>query len=144
MSIGVNTVSVAVVAASTVISLALAFRGNRHLRENSPEVQPFVWGYFMGWFTLITLGVGLVLMAAFGTLSHRSDVHILSLIPWAVAFAALCITAAMTLRRQRWGLVALSFLMLNPVIWLVNVFYLRRRWDELRVGPVRNTATTDG
>ncbi len=144
MTIGVNTISVVVVAVTTVISLALAYRGNRYLRDNSPGVQPFVWGYFMGWFTLTTLGAGLVLLASFGTLTHRSDAHILSMVPWAVAVGALCIAAAMTLRRQRWGLVGLSFLMMNPVIWLVNVFYLRNRWDELRVGPVPSGGKVDG
>jgi hypothetical protein len=33
-------------------------------------------------------------------------------------------------QRQHWAWIALTVLSFNPIAWIINFFYLRKRWTE--------------
>ena len=38
-------------------------------------------------------------------------------------------------QRRRWAWIALTILSVNPIAWIINAIYLRRRWAEDSAAP---------
>jgi NADPH:quinone reductase-like Zn-dependent oxidoreductase len=94
-------------------SLAL----NRRFRRLHPDKRSYRWGYYFGLqFFVIAVGIPLLIDAGVGPVLACAGVS--ALLAWAFA------------RRRRWAWLALTVLSLNPVAWLINFLYLRRRWAE--------------
>jgi hypothetical protein len=94
-------------------SLAL----NRRFRRLNPDKRSYRWGYYFGLqFLIVAVGIPLLLDA--GTVPVLICATVSALLAWAFV------------RRQRWAWLALTALSLNPVAWLINFLYLRRRWTE--------------
>lgn len=100
-----------------ILPIVAAFVLNRRFRQRNPDKRPYRWGYY---FSIIAFIGGLVL----GTfLEAGTTVTILCGVVYGVLgwFFA---------QRKHWAWIALTILSFNPIAWIINAIYLRKRWTE--------------
>ena len=100
-----------------IVPVVLALLLNRGFRRRNPGKRPYRWGYYFGVMSFLG-GIGLGLVFESGAIA---------LILCGVIYAGL---AWLFIQRRRWAWVALTILSFNPVAWIINLVYLRRRWTE--------------
>lgn len=104
------------------------------LQRREPGSKSYVWGYFQ---TLSTYWGAASLVAAivlFGDeLKWAVPVDSGTFGNIVVVFLLLLVFAHGVQKRTKWGWVGFTILSLNPIIWVVNGFYLAPRWKELGV-----------
>ena len=94
-----------------------AFVLNRGFRERNPEKRPYRWGYY---FSIMSFIGGLLLgrILDFGSPGIIVCGLLYAMLGWFFA------------QRRHWAWIALTILSFNPIAWLINAIYLRRRWRE--------------
>lgn len=115
-----------VVIACVVPALVMAL--GRHKKDLPLDNRkPFRWGYYCGYISII---MGLVAAAANIAVyfSAPPDSTHLVLASLASAFATL---GYFVVQRKRVAFVVLTIGSVNPVLWLINSIYIRKRWAEL-------------
>jgi len=96
---------------------------NKRLQKQHPEFKSYFWGYY----TACALFVFQPFIVA-GQL-HNADVSMLRF--WVIfSFLITLPFSVMTILRLKAGFIALSIITLNPIIWIINGFYIKNRWDE--------------
>ena len=100
-----------------IVPVVLALVLNRGFRRRNPGKRSYRWGYYFGIVSFLG-GIGLGLALESG---------VVAVIACGVIYAVL---AWLFIQRRRWAWVALTILSFNPVAWLINVIYLRKRWNE--------------
>jgi hypothetical protein len=107
---------------------------DRNHKASHPEDKGYVWGYFQG-ITIITLNI-LGLIAAFfisqtlPEFEQKYNIDFAFLYPNAFGIIIslfFLITAYGVCQRLRIPFIILTIFTLNPVIWVVNYFYIKRR-----------------
>ncbi|MEY2556764.1 MAG: hypothetical protein QOE34_189, partial [Verrucomicrobiota bacterium] len=114
-------VPLSVLIAPIVVALVL----NRRFKQNNPGKRPYRWGYY---FSIMSFIMGLVLGAF---LEAGATAAILCSLLYAVL-------AWFFAQRHHWAWIALTILSFNPIAWIINAIYLRKRWTE---EPVATAAT---
>jgi NADPH:quinone reductase-like Zn-dependent oxidoreductase len=114
---GVAFVLIAVIVGATIVPIVAAFALNRRFRRRNPEKRSFRWGY---WFSIQAVIAGLAL----GALLESGAI--------ALIFCGLLygVLAWFFAKRHHWAWFALTILSFNPIVWIINALYLRRRWAE--------------
>ena len=115
--IGPDLIVLALIAIVIGVPIAAALALNRAFQRRNPGKRPYRWGYYFSIQCFIG-GIGL------GARLH-SDVFVAALC--AVIYAALAWFFAV---RHHWAWIALTILTFNPVAWIINFIYLRKRWKE--------------
>jgi NADPH:quinone reductase-like Zn-dependent oxidoreductase len=90
---------------------------NRRFKRRNPGKRPYRWGYYFGIQSLIA-GIGLGMMLESGVVAVIACGAIYAVLAW------------LFVRRRRWAWIALTILSFNPVAWIINFIYLRKRWAE--------------
>jgi NADPH:quinone reductase-like Zn-dependent oxidoreductase len=90
---------------------------NRRFRRENPEKRSYRWGYYFSVMSFVAV-VGLALLL---------DLGIIALIVCGVLYALLAWFFAL---RHHWAWIALTILSFNPIAWIINAIYLRKRWAE--------------
>lgn len=106
-------VPLAVLVGPIVLALAL----NRRFRRDNPEKRPYRWGYYFSVMSF-TAVVCLVLLLDFGIVCLIFLGLIYAILAWSFA------------QRRHWAWIALTILSFNPIAWIINAIYLRKRWAE--------------
>jgi NADPH:quinone reductase-like Zn-dependent oxidoreductase len=108
-------VLVGAVLGATLAPIVAAFVLDRRYRRRHPGSRPFRWGYYFSLQSVVIallvgalLGSGPVVVVALGL--------VYAVLGWAFA------------RRRRWAWALLTVLSFNPLVWLINAVYLRKRW----------------
>jgi hypothetical protein len=104
---------------------------NRRYQESFPTNRPFRWGYYLAAHELLGCAV-LFLLIGYGAI-HDGSLEAEWVVS-AVVVGLYATPAYFLLYRQRWSWIALTILTLNPLTWIVNYIYGRRRWHELTPG----------
>ena len=95
---------------------------NRQMLAKHPGRKPYAWGYFLA---LFTVAAG-ALSIPFGLMDYTRD-------GWMVYTGLGTMwLGALLYRRNRWAWLLFVFLQFNPPGWIINGFYLYRRWGEMR------------
>jgi NADPH:quinone reductase-like Zn-dependent oxidoreductase len=115
---------IAVPLAVLIGPIVIAFALNRRFRRDNPEKRPYRWGYYFSVMSFVAV-VGLALLLDFG---------VICLILLGVIYAILAWFFA---QRRHWAWIALTILSFNPIAWIINAIYLRKRWTE---DPTATTA----
>ena len=103
-----------------IVPIIAAFVLNRRFKRRHPGAKGFRWGYYFSIMSFIGgLVIGLFMEA--GTTGVIICGLIYALLAWFFA------------QRHHWAWVALTLLSFNPIAWIINAIYLRKRWVE---GPV--------
>jgi hypothetical protein len=103
----------------TVIGLPimLALVLNRRFQHLHPTKRPYRWGYYFSVQSFFS-GIGIGLQFKSGPIIVCGCAAIYGVLGWFFA------------QRRRWAWIILTALSLNPIAWIVNPFYLRKRWNE--------------
>src|SRR5262249_7822515 len=101
-----------------IVPVVIAFLLNRRFRRRNAEMRPFRWGYY---FSVVSFLAGLALGGVM-------ELGPLGVILCAVIYGGLAWFFA---QRHRWAWLTLTILSFNPLVWLINAIYLRKRWAEL-------------
>lgn len=102
-------------------------------KKKNPEVWPYKWGYFVGFFGTICFG-------SFSTLQFieayqsNEDLYV-SNIFLGLVFLIGSISHIFIIRRSKLGWVIGVIFQCNPVLWLANGIYAKNRWNELKGMP---------
>jgi len=100
-----------------ILPIIAAFVLNRRFRERNPEKRSYRWGYY---FSMMAFIGGLLL-------GRFLNAGVPTMILCGVIYAILAWFFA---RRCHWAWIALTVLSFNPIAWIVNAIYLRKRWPE--------------
>jgi hypothetical protein len=114
---GTLVLTLLLVAAVVALPIAAAQVLNRRFQERNPGKRPYRWGYYLSIQTLVA-GVLLGLALESGAAAAIACTAFYGVLAWSFA------------RRRRWAWVALTLLTFNPVAWIANLVYLRKRWSE--------------
>ena len=107
----------AVAAALVGLPFFLALPLNRRFQRRNPGKRPYRWGYFVSVASLVA-GVALGVALEAGPAVLVACVLVYGVLAWGFA------------RRRRWAWIALTIVTFNPITWIVNLVYLRKRWRE--------------
>jgi hypothetical protein len=107
----------AFVAIAMGVPLAGALALHRRFPPRGPGKRPFRWGYYFSIQSLIG-GIALGILLESGILVMIACGAIYAGLAWFFA------------QRRHWAWITLTILSFNPVVWLINFIYLRRRWAE--------------
>jgi hypothetical protein len=108
---------IAVPLAVLILPIIAAFILNRRFKREHPEAKPFRWGYY---FSFMSIVAGLILGLFF-------EAGALAVIVCGLIYGVL---AWFFLQRRHWAWITLTILSFNPIAWIVNAIYLRKRWAE--------------
>jgi NADPH:quinone reductase-like Zn-dependent oxidoreductase len=113
----VASVLIGVPLAVLILPVVIAFILNRRFRQRNPEKRGYRWGYY---FSIMSFIAGLVLGAFLesGTTAVIVCGIIYAVLAWFFA------------QRHHWAWIALTILSFNPIAWIINAIYLRKRWVE--------------
>jgi hypothetical protein len=101
----------------TIAPIVAALLLNRRFKRRHPGKRSFRWGFY---FAILSVIGGLGLGNMVGSSAW-------SVIICGLAYAVL---AWFFMRRQRWAWIALTLVSFNPLAWIINLIYLRKRWTE--------------
>lgn len=99
------------------VPIVAAFGLHRYLQKRHPRRRPYRWGYY---FSVQSFVFAMVLALLF-------DGGAIAMLLSSVGYGVLAWFFA---QRKRWAWVALTFISFNPIVWIVNFIYLRKRWAE--------------
>lgn len=108
---------IAIVIGVTIVPIVAAFALNRQFRRRNPGKRPFRWGYYFSILSFVG-GLGLGVMLEWGVSTVIICGIIYAVIAWFFA------------QRHRWAWITLTIFSFNPVAWIINFIYLRKRWAE--------------
>ncbi|HMG06428.1 MAG TPA: NAD(P)-dependent alcohol dehydrogenase [Chthoniobacterales bacterium] len=103
--------------AALIVPIIAVFPLNRRFRERNPEKRPYRWGYYFSMMAFI----GGLLLGRFLNAGPTAMILcglIYALLAWFFA------------QRHHWAWIALTILSFNPIAWIINAIYLRKRWAE--------------
>jgi NADPH:quinone reductase-like Zn-dependent oxidoreductase len=100
-----------------IVPIVFAFALNRRFKRRHLDARGFRWGYY---FSIMSFIAGLILglFLECGTTGVIVCGLIYALLAWFFA------------QRHHWAWIALTILSFNPIAWIINAIYLRRRWAE--------------
>jgi hypothetical protein len=100
-----------------IVPIIIALGLNRRFKRRNPEKRSYRWGYYFSIMSFIAvLGLSYLLFES-----------VTAVIGFALLYAVLAWFFA---RRCHWAWVALTILSFNPIAWIINAIYLRKRWAE--------------
>lgn len=118
--IGPNLVVLAFIAifiGVSIVPIVVALALNRRFQRLHPGKRPYRWGYY---FSIMSFIGGIAL----GNILEYGDTAV---IVCGVIYAVL---AWLFAQRHRWAWITLTIVSFNPVAWIINLVYLRKRWAE--------------
>jgi NADPH:quinone reductase-like Zn-dependent oxidoreductase len=100
-----------------IVPIIIAITLNRHFKGHNPEKRSYRWGYYFSIMSFIAvLGLSSLLFES-----------VTAVIGFALLYAVLAWFFA---QRCHWAWIALTILSFNPIAWIINTIYLRKRWTE--------------
>ena len=100
-----------------ILPIIAAFILNRRFKRRHPEAKPFRWGYY---FTIMSIVAGLII----GVFLEAGAAAVI------ICGLIYAILAWFFAQRRHWAWITLTILSFNPIAWIINAFYLRKRWAE--------------
>ncbi|MGR3174409.1 MAG: tetratricopeptide repeat protein [Candidatus Scalindua sp.] len=109
-------------------ALFISFKLDKKRANRYPNTLTFKWGYFTGARILMASTIIFIL----GILVIASGEPDLAEVNVAMigALSVLFIPGILILRRNRWAWIFYTIFSLNPLLWLINVIYIKKRWNE--------------
>jgi cytochrome c biogenesis protein CcdA len=100
-----------------IVPIVAALVLNRRFRRHNPEKRSYRWGYY---FSIMSFIAGLAL-------GNILEAGVSAVIVCGVIYAVLAWFFA---QRHHWAWITLTIFSFNPVAWILNFIYLRKRWAE--------------
>ena len=98
---------------------------NKHLLRH-PEYKSYVWGYFTG---VVTILWGIILfIVCLSLLFLNVDIGPINRALFYLAFLIFYTALGyFVCSKEKWAFIILTILWINPIIWVTNYFYIKRR-----------------
>ena len=98
---------------------------NKHLLRH-PEYKSYVWGYFTG---VVTIVWGIILfIVCLSLLFLNVDIGPINTTLFYLAFLIFYTALGyFVCSKEKWAFIILTILWINPIIWVTNYFYIKRR-----------------
>ena len=98
---------------------------NKHLLRH-PEYKSYVWGYFTG---VVTIVWGIILFIVYLSLLFlNEDIGPINTTLFYLAFLIFYTALGyFVCSKEKWAFIILTILWINPIIWVTNYFYIKRR-----------------
>ena len=98
---------------------------NKHLLRH-PEYKSYVWGYFTG---VVTIVWGIILFIVYLLLLFLNvDIGPINTTLFYLAFLIFYTALGyFVCSKEKWAFIILTILWINPIIWVINYFYIKRR-----------------
>src|SRR6266513_2229883 len=114
---GPDLIVLALIAIFIGVPIAIALALNRRFQRRNPGKRPFRWGVLLQhpiirWRDRVGI---------------QPQVWIIAVIVCGAIYGVLAWFFA---RRDHWAWITLTILSCNPVAWIINLIYLRKRWSE--------------
>jgi len=107
---------IAIVIGVTIVPIVIALVLNRRFQRRNSGKRPYRWGYYFSIMSIIAaLGVAIILASG------------VTAVIVCVIYAVLAWFFA---QRHHWAWITLTVFSFNPVAWIINFIYLRKRWVE--------------
>ena len=113
----VASVLIGVPLAVLILPVVVAFVLNRRFRQRNTDKRGYRWGYYFSIMSFIH-GLGLGAFLESGAIAVIVGGLIYAVLAWFFA------------QRHHWAWIALTILSFNPIAWIINAIYLRKRWAE--------------
>jgi hypothetical protein len=115
--IGPGLIVLALIAVPIGVPILVALALNRRFQRRNPGKKPYRWGYYFCIQSLIGgIALGIMLESGVG-----------GMIVCGVIYAVLAWFFA---QRHHWAWITLTIVSFNPVAWIINFIYVRKRWAE--------------
>ena len=113
---------------AAIVCAIIAFEIESRRKRRGIGVRAYTWGYYNGCvgIALMPLAILWLYVAIEG---HEAGLFVVA--AWPIVQT---VCGYYVLRRHRGAFVVGTILSFNPILWIVNYFYIRHRWNELR-GP---------
>jgi hypothetical protein len=100
-----------------VMPIVVALALNRRFQRLNPGNRPYRWGYYFSILSFLGgIGLGIILESG-----------VSAIIVCGVIYAVLAWFFA---QRHHWAWIMLTIFTFNPVAWIINFIYLRKRWAK--------------
>lgn len=106
-----------VMASMIGVPVAVALALHRRFRRRHTGQRPFRWGYYFSVQSFVA-GVALAIVFESGAIAFIVCSVVYGVLAWFFA------------QRRHWAWVTLTLFSFNPVVWIINFIYLRKRWAE--------------
>jgi NADPH:quinone reductase-like Zn-dependent oxidoreductase len=108
---------IAIVVGVSITPIVVALALNRRFQRRNPGKRPYRWGYYFSIQSFIC-GIGLGVMLESGVSAVIVCGVIYAVLAWFFA------------QRHHWAWMTLTIVSFNPVAWIINFIYFRKRWAE--------------
>lgn len=95
-------------------------------KELSPKSKPYIWGYFFG-ILYFMIGIFILCFAIFSFLNNKIDYVIFI---WLIPVFFNTVLGIKVINRGDKAFTIATVLTLNPIIWVINYFYMKNRYDD--------------
>jgi NADPH:quinone reductase-like Zn-dependent oxidoreductase len=108
---------IAIIIGVPIVPIVVALALNRRFQRRNPGKRPYRWGHYFSLQSFLG-GIGLGIMLESGLSAVIVCGVIYAVLAWFFA------------QRHHWAWITLTIFSFNPVAWIINFIYLRKRWAE--------------
>jgi NADPH:quinone reductase-like Zn-dependent oxidoreductase len=127
----IGFVLIAIIIGVTIAPIVVALALNRRFQRRNPGKRPYRWGYYFSIQSFLG-GIALGMLLESGISAVVICGVIYAVLAWFFA------------QRHHWAWIALMIFSFNPVAWIINFVYLRKRWAEDRTFRSLPTMVQEG
>ena len=105
-----------------VVALPSGFLKNKAWMMSHPDQRSFAWGFFLSYaacLAAIYVPGGLVM----------GGVNGLATAAYGLVFT---VAGVFMYKRRRWAWLVGTLLSFNPIVYIINIIYLKNRWNEMQ------------
>lgn len=111
--------------------IIIANRLEKKRKNKFPNQLPFTYGYYCGIMSIF-LGIMCLIYALYKIISNEvglSEILLLSFI----GFVLYSVTGFFVIKRKKNAWIFLTLISGNIIIWIINYYYGKKRWNELEL-----------
>lgn len=123
---GFDYIYIQVLGICLLLLVGISAELNRSLENTNPNVKPYTWGYYFG-LTGALSGFSFGLFYFIAGLASGADQVVLGGL-YLLFFAAVHV---FIIKRKRWAWITGAILQLNPILWIINGIYGKKRRQEM-------------
>ena len=111
-----------------ILNYFIAKKLNTNHRVKYPNHQDYKWGYFMGVGSIIFSTLYVLVYTFIDIISET--ITIVDFIIYIGLILISVVIGYFTCKKSKQAIIWVTVFSLNPVIWIINFFYIKKRKDE--------------
>jgi hypothetical protein len=116
---------------AVIVSVFVAFKLEKRLKERTPATRPYRWGFYVGCMGIACAPIILLMaLAGLGGIITKQPGVATECIGYALYCAIQAVCGWFIIKRKRWAWVVGTAASFNIVWWIANSIYAKNRWQE--------------